>query len=229
MTEKNHITLHEFNDRFVKLEEKLIPKWLMKIPPIFTILAFFILGFSYYHYHQVEIKNKQLVSTMEKYIYDLSNRIDNSDAKIKFFAIADSIITNSGSDLETAERTMLITSIWNYTRQFGVDEYMMLSLYKSESNFKKNVISNKGACGIAQFLPSTFRICAALLHEPINDTKVDIFDIDRQIKYSCFYVRMLYDDCNDYNVALTRYNAGSVNYVNDYAINIMSNTARLKR
>jgi len=82
-------------------------------------------------------------------------------------------------------------------RRHNVPEDLFLRLVQTESNWKSNARSHKGAIGLAQLMPGT----AALLR--VNPT-----DPRQNLEGGARYLRMMYDKFGSWRLALAAYNAG---------------------
>ena len=98
-------------------------------------------------------------------------------------------------------------SVAKYAAKFGVPEYVVYSVISVESDFVKDAVSNKGACGLMQLMPETY----GWLVETQGEVEGDIFDADENIKYGTLYLSMLYKKYGNWTHALCAYNAGSGN------------------
>lgn len=94
-----------------------------------------------------------------------------------------------------------------YASEFGVDEYIVYSVIKVESGFDKKALSQKGASGLMQLMPDTYRWLAELRNEAAGD----IFEPRENIKYGTYYLKVLYEKYGNWTYALCAYNAGMGN------------------
>lgn len=94
-----------------------------------------------------------------------------------------------------------------YAGEFNVPEYIVYSVIKVESDFEKDAVSDKGACGLMQLMPETYEWLAKTRNEEVKD----IFNEEENIKYGTYYLGMLYEKYNDWKLALCAYNAGMGN------------------
>lgn len=101
--------------------------------------------------------------------------------------------------------------IEKYCAVYGVDELLVLSLIKAESNFDTNAVSHAGAKGIMQITEDTFEFC----NEAISSEKGDIFGPEDNIRAGVWYLSYLmkrYD--NNIKNTVSAYNAGATNVDN---------------
>ncbi len=106
--------------------------------------------------------------------------------------------------------------IVKYCNQFDLDVVIVSALINVESSYKPKVISSAGARGLMQLMPSTATEVATKLNESFKTE--DLFDVDTNIRYGCYYLSYLMDMYNDIDLAIYAYNAG-YNKVNDWLSN----------
>lgn len=94
-----------------------------------------------------------------------------------------------------------------YSRLFSVPEAVVYSVIKVESDFDKQAVSSRGACGLMQLMPTTH----AWLAETLGEDKKDIFEEEENIKYGVYYLSMLYKKYENWTHTLCAYNAGEGN------------------
>ena len=118
-------------------------------------------------------------------------------------------ITNKDEDVNTA----IENAIEQSSKKYGVDENLIKSVIKVESNFDPNAVSSVGAKGLMQIMPFNY--------ESLGIT--DPFDIEQNIDGGTKYIKKCLDMYDgDVQMALMAYNGGSgrmasrgVNSVND--------------
>ena len=100
-----------------------------------------------------------------------------------------------------------IDSIKEYSDEFNVDKFLILSVIKVESNFNKSALSEKNAKGLMQVIDSTANYVAKQLHVE----SFDIFDEDTNIRFGIYYLSYLINKFEIVKTALCAYNAGEGN------------------
>ena len=93
-----------------------------------------------------------------------------------------------------------------YSREYGVPEYIIYAVIKTESDFDSSAVSEDGAIGLMQLMPDTF---AWLTH--INDESYEtgmLYDPNTNIKYGTYYLQYLYQRYLRWETAWAAYNAG---------------------
>ena len=102
-----------------------------------------------------------------------------------------------------------------YSNEYNVDELLIYSIIKTESNFNEKVISSSGAKGLMQLMNSTAEELAKKVNQPL-ETKDSLLDPENNIKLGTKYYSDLsktYD--GNMLLALCAYNAGIGN-VNEW-------------
>lgn len=100
-----------------------------------------------------------------------------------------------------------------YSEEFGIDKYVIASVINIESSYNPKSVSNAGAIGLMQLLPSTAFDMASRLNITISEK--DLFNEDINIKLGAYYLVYLLEifDGNIIN-ALASYNWGMQNVKN---------------
>ena len=110
------------------------------------------------------------------------------------------------------------------SEEFGVENYVIASIINVESGFDKNSISNKGAVGLMQIMPSTGEwLIKKLISNQgykvadddfsvnlINSNKdtSELLDVSTNIRLGTYYFSYLLDKFSNFDVAICAYNAG---------------------
>ena len=94
----------------------------------------------------------------------------------------------------------------NYSAEYGVSEYSIYSVIKTESSFKSNAVSPVGAVGLMQIMPDTFKWLAEKLGEVYNEGL--LYDPETNIRYGTYYLAYLYAEYGNWDTVFAAYNAG---------------------
>lgn len=97
------------------------------------------------------------------------------------------------------------SQIVEYTKQYNLSPELVSSLINAESSFNKDSVSDAGAIGLMQILPSTAKEIALKL----NRQDYDLFNPSDNIEFGCYYLNYLLEYYKgDLLYALCAYNAG---------------------
>ncbi len=86
----------------------------------------------------------------------------------------------------------------------GVDRVLVASIIFCESRYKKNAVSNRGAKGLMQLMPST----AMSFYGGEDFDESVLFDPQTNIEIGTKYLKYLFEKYDDEIVVLSCYNAG---------------------
>ena len=91
--------------------------------------------------------------------------------------------------------------------KFDVDEAVVYSVINVESHFNQNAVSQKGAIGLMQVMPST----ASELATALNLSEFDLASAQDNITFGTYYISELSKKFENLETALAAYNAGPTN------------------
>ena len=102
--------------------------------------------------------------------------------------------------------------VTEYSKEYGIPEYILYAVIKTESDFDPRAESSAGARGLMQMMPETFLWLTSSEHLGENLKADALYDPEVSIKYGAYYLRYLYRkfDYNWDNV-FAAYNAGEGN------------------
>lgn len=89
----------------------------------------------------------------------------------------------------------------------GLDKAIIYSVINTESRFKKDAVSKKGAVGLMQVLPSTAEEIAKEKGVDLKDLK----DPQTNILIGSFYLKKMINNFKNLSTAICAYNAGPTN------------------
>lgn len=93
-----------------------------------------------------------------------------------------------------------------YSSEYGVPEYIVYSVIKTESSFKGDAVSHAGAIGLMQMMPETFEWLAQKRGE--SDNSGLLYDPETNIKYGTYFLSYLYAEYGNWNTVFAAYNCG---------------------
>ena len=118
-------------------------------------------------------------------------------AKLK--GVNHSLSTGSESSYGIEERDRINKAVMKYSKEYGVDEKLIHSIIKHESNYNASAVSSAGAMGLMQLMPATAK--GRGVQNP--------YDIEENIAGGVKHLReYLSRYNNNIELALMAYNAG---------------------
>lgn len=110
-----------------------------------------------------------------------------------------------------------------YAEEYNVDDNLIYSVIKAESNFDENAVSNKNALGLMQIMEDTAKDIAKKNNIKVdeNNARQDILDINNNINIGTKYLATLLEKYQNTELALAAYNAGTGNVDNWIEKNIL--------
>lgn len=97
----------------------------------------------------------------------------------------------------TGRRTAFMPHAQAAAKKYGVPEALFLRLIQQESGWNPNARSHKGATGLAQLMPGTAARMGVNPRDPVQN-----------LHGGARYLRLMYNQFGDWNLALAAYNAG---------------------
>ena len=102
--------------------------------------------------------------------------------------------------------------IVNEATKNGLDPYLIVSIIKTESSFRTNVVSNKGAVGLMQLLPKTAHYISEKRDHLDLENNKQLFDPIINIKIGINYLAYLRNKFNgNLRFSIIAYNIGPAN------------------
>ena len=86
--------------------------------------------------------------------------------------------------------------VTRYSREYGLDEYLVYAFIKTESSFNPEAESYLGARGLMQIMPETFEWIRYRLSEEDNpEISYDsMYDAEENIRYGCYLLSYLAEE-----------------------------------
>ena len=94
-----------------------------------------------------------------------------------------------------------------YSRENGLDKYLVYAVIKTESSFDPTAVSNVGARGLMQIMEETFDWLSYRMED--DDTRfLDMYDPETNIRFGCWLLGYLYDEFGSVETTMAAYHAG---------------------
>lgn len=94
-----------------------------------------------------------------------------------------------------------------YSKEYGVNKYLIYAVMKQESNFKSSAVSHAGARGLMQITQDTFNWLSVKMNIS-KYTYDDLFEPEVNIMYGVFFLSYLQERFGDIKTVAAAYNAG---------------------
>ena len=121
------------------------------------------------------------------------------------FSLLAVIYFGSVSILKTLYPRKYIEFVEKYSQSNNLSEEFVFAVIECESGFDKDAVSNMGAVGLMQILPST----AEEIAHKLGVKDYDLTSPEDNIRFGCYYLRYLLDIYKgDIVYSLCAYNAG---------------------
>ena len=98
-----------------------------------------------------------------------------------------------------------------YADKYNVDENIIFSVIKAESNFENNAVSHKDALGLMQIMEGTAKDVATKydINIDLNNAEQEILNVQNNINIGAKYLSVLIDKYQNIELAVAAYNAGT--------------------
>ncbi len=110
--------------------------------------------------------------------------------------------------LNKYEKEIVTSAVYKYSELFGHDPYLVLAIIQTESNFRKGVISKKGAVGLMQLRPFVAKGLANELNLDPNLVAQSLTDLETNVLIGTHYLSKLKRRFGNLRMALEAYNLG---------------------
>ena len=109
------------------------------------------------------------------------------------------------------------TEVESASEKYGIDNYLLYGIIKTESDFDPNAVSSAGAIGLMQITPETFEWIQTYYVDEEYDkyTVDDLYNSGINIDYGTNILSVLLDMYGNEDTAVCAYNAG-VGHVNSW-------------
>ncbi len=94
-----------------------------------------------------------------------------------------------------------------YSKEFGLDKYLVYAVIKTESGYDSGAVSNVGARGLMQIMEDSFDWIKFKLGDE-ETVYSDMFYPEDNIRYGCFLLGYLYEEFGNVEAAMAAYHAG---------------------
>lgn len=172
-----------------------------------TLVVVLVLGFLIGARYQRVLDNVEGLQTL---VAVQKNKISELDASRTHLAsvvrlreiLADNRVYMSRNNVEK-----MAGRVEQVSRKYGISPEMIYAVIRAESSFNPMALSDKGAMGLMQVLPSTAREVAARINIRWTDERI-LWDPMTNLEVGTYYLHTLMNRFDSIEVALAAYNQG---------------------
>lgn len=117
-------------------------------------------------------------------------------------------LKGKNADMGEDRLKAVVHTVYDESQQCDLDYRLALAVIKVESNFRQDVVSNKGARGLFQIKPSLAKYIAKDAGVAYKDDQC-LHEPDKNIKLGVYHLSKLVEDFKNLPTALHAYNAGT--------------------
>ena len=100
-------------------------------------------------------------------------------------------------------------TVQKYASEYAVPVEVIYAVMNTESSFKSDAVSKKGAIGLMQITPDTFNwLCSKTTEEEQSTSPDLLYNPETNIKYGSFFLSLLYTEYGVWDTVYAAYNAG---------------------
>jgi len=177
---------------------------------ILPVLLLALLVFYGIHFNVARDQDARSIAELNEIIEGLEYRNERLDRQLTLVKTRSKVrdyFDTRRTSLSPRELKAVSESILRVSDTYEISPQMIIALIETESSFDKNAISEKGAVGLMQVLPSTAADVA-------RDLKIEwegdhqLHDPELNIEMGACYLNQLIDRFGDVDLALAAYNMG---------------------
>lgn len=99
--------------------------------------------------------------------------------------------------------------VLKYSREYGVEPDLIFAVIKTESGFDPNAVSQRGAIGLMQITPDTYRWASMRMGEDKKSVNEEsLLDPEVNIRFGVYILSLHLKEFKNTDTALCAYNAG---------------------
>ncbi len=113
-----------------------------------------------------------------------------------------------------------------YSDEYGVPQPIIYAVIKTESSFKPDAVSSKGAIGLMQITSDTFSWLCSKTGDEANSSL--LYNPDTNIRYGTYFLSLLHNEYQAWDTVYAAYNAGRGRVNSWLSTEEYNNNGRLK-
>ena len=172
-----------------------------------TLVLMVVLGFMIGARYQMVVDNVEGLHNLVAVQKNKISELRSSNSHLTTVVRLREVLEDNRVRLSRASVEEMAARVDQVSRKYGVSPDMIFAVIQAESSFDPTAVSNKGAVGLMQLLPSTAREVAQELNIRWTDDSI-LWDPLTNIEMGTYYLRTLISRFNNVEVALAAYNQG---------------------
>lgn len=98
--------------------------------------------------------------------------------------------------------------VTEYAEKYYLEPSLVYAVIKCESSFKQDAVSHKGALGLMQITPNTYKWLISKIDNSLTANVDDLFNEETNIKFGCYLLSLHLNEFENIDTALAAYHAG---------------------
>jgi|SRR5215471_21736451 len=172
-----------------------------------TLILVLVVGFLVGTRYQRVLDNVEGLQTLTAVQKNRLSELNASNAHLASVVRLREILAENRIYLSRSNVEAMATRVEQVSRKYGVGSDMIYAVIRTESSFDPMALSDRGAMGLMQLLPSTAREVAARLNIRWTDDRI-LWDPMTNLEMGTFYLSTLLSRFDNVEVALAAYNQG---------------------
>ena len=172
-----------------------------------TLILVLVVGFLVGTRYQRVLDNVEGLQTLTAVQKNRISELNASNAHLSSVVRLREILAENRIYLSPTNVEGMATRVEQVSRKYGVGSDMIYAVIRTESAFDPMALSDRGAMGLMQLLPSTAREVAGRLNIRWTDERI-LWDPMTNLEMGTFYLSTLLNRFDNVEVALAAYNQG---------------------
>jgi soluble lytic murein transglycosylase-like protein len=172
-----------------------------------TMVLVLVLGFLVGARYQRVLDNVEGLQTLSAVQKNKISELDAANTHLESVIRLREILAENRIYLSRSNVESMASRVEQVSRKYGVQSDMIYAVIRAESSFDPMALSDRGAMGLMQLLPSTAKEVAARLNIRWTDERM-LWDPMTNLEMGTFYLSTLLTRFDNVEVALAAYNQG---------------------
>jgi len=172
-----------------------------------TLILVLVVGFLVGTRYQRVLDNVEGLQTLTAVQKNRISELNASNTHLASVVRLREILAENRIYLSPSNVEAMATRVEQVSRKYGVGSDMIYAVIRTESAFDPMALSDRGAMGLMQLLPSTAREVAVRLNIRWTDDRI-LWDPMTNLEMGTFYLSTLLNRFDNVEVALAAYNQG---------------------